>query len=661
MREKERKMKKLFLLLFSISFVLFTGIFCRGGAESDMEGAARGVYDVFHQAYGTSESLNERAIMPLTGQGKFYTIDRGSSFTAGLMCPASFSFLQISVSPTETGDFNFSVLYDTDFDGNMDKNFSTSGISGVCSNGIIKCSPGTWTGCHYYKFDMDDAMNLLLKEVSRDDVYGCFCINNDCGSDLLIKNMDYVLKTLGGQIAGLFQRVNPHYLVSKREINGNTIYYFGQSEGSCSLASGEGEVGERNPEYYFSHPDELSEAGKTFMGSGEGEVYTEWFQSLTENYQERTCYIRKRAVTRPTYYVRVTLGKIGDNYWCDSCGTHTLTGSFYLERVDMVKSFKLVRAKFDDWIKVWLNGHLIYAGPWANNFGNPCELGTSWDKKLDIDAKDYLVEGKNTFKIQVIVAGCGEGYVDFRGEFPTEIFNCEGEYCHATTLGGAGCAFDHLETDDECEDIDTSVCSLKDEIRDGVYVIQNGEKIGLYPVYSCRDICDKSVCTDWWTIERHYLCKTSTTTFDPSKRMETIAGSIAYDGSTLTYNDVRYENGTWVNVNYSNQKVDVSLSQGESCVQICKVKIPLSKVPVQSDNYDTHPRTDITSSTLYREEYRECENGICPINTDAGEEMITSCGCLSAFNDAAAMLQAIRLASQDMICSSGTTGTLAGY
>lgn len=52
--------------------------------------------------------------------------------------------------------------------------------------------------------------------------------------------------------------------------------------------------------------------------------------------------------------------------------------------------------------------------------------------------------------------------------------------------------------------------------------------------------------------------------------------------------------------------------------------------------------------------YHQCtKDNVCP--AEPGETVVKACQCLDEFADAAAIMQIIRQAGQDMICSSGET------
>ncbi|WP_456469982.1 hypothetical protein [Caminibacter sp.] len=146
---------------------------------------------------------------------------------------------------------------------------------------------------------------------------------------------------------------------------------------------------------------------------------------------------------------KVVLGKIGSNYWTGYCKIYNLTTKFYIKNLDDVEYFTLKRMKWDDWIKLTINGHLIKIAPrdgdrleivnkrvqYAPGKYGDCELSTSWDRKYNIEAKQFLKEGLNEVNITVEVAGKGEGYAEFETfVHDTETFECKADYCSKETI-----------------------------------------------------------------------------------------------------------------------------------------------------------------------------------------------------------------------------------
>ena len=136
-------------------------------------------------------------------------------------------------------------------------------------------------------------------------------------------------------------------------------------------------------------------------------------------------------------YPMLTLGTPGDHYWTGYCAVFDQSASFTIADMAEVQEFTLVQAHFDDWIRIQVNGTVVYVGPYggdrlevvsstpgtsllaqevqygASSYGS-CELDTTWDETLNVDIKPYLHTGLNTIDMRVIVGGTGEGWVKFK-------------------------------------------------------------------------------------------------------------------------------------------------------------------------------------------------------------------------------------------------------
>lgn len=131
----------------------------------------------------------------------------------------------------------------------------------------------------------------------------------------------------------------------------------------------------------------------------------------------------------------LTIGTDGDNYLNGICATHDRTVVFSMAQVDLIESFHLIHVKFDDYLQLTLNGHIVYVGPdggthvevkdtgggWlgGNKVFNghsyhACERGTNWNRGVNIDLRPYLIEGKNTLQMRIIVSGQGEGWLKIK-------------------------------------------------------------------------------------------------------------------------------------------------------------------------------------------------------------------------------------------------------
>lgn len=167
---------------------------------------------------------------PLTSDAEFKTVNGSESFSANLTCNETIKpFLEIDYSGTS--DILINVKVDTDLNGTMDKTFAFSGVSGVATNGIIKCSTNSWSNCKYFLWNISNN-NLTLQETTLNNLGGPYCINSSCGS-LSANQKTNILDTIGGAISSMYQSSNSNYLITRTQNNGNKIVFYGQNYNDC--------------------------------------------------------------------------------------------------------------------------------------------------------------------------------------------------------------------------------------------------------------------------------------------------------------------------------------------------------------------------------------------------------------------------------------------
>lgn len=131
-------------------------------------------------------------------------------------------------------------------------------------------------------------------------------------------------------------------------------------------------------------------------------------------------------------YPNLTFGTIADNYWGGHCQLYDRDSKFKISDLNDIKDFTLNRVGFDDYLWIKLNDQTIYVGPHGGdrvelkNNGyltgvttdgtnqHSCELGTNWNKDLNIDLKPYLNEGDNTLWTRTVVSGWGESWLNIK-------------------------------------------------------------------------------------------------------------------------------------------------------------------------------------------------------------------------------------------------------
>lgn len=180
---------------------------------------------------GHFSNVQTNVAAPLTSNSDFKTVNGSKSFKANLTCNETVKpFLEISYSGTS--DITINISIDTDLNGSKDKIFSFDGVSGVGTNGIIKCSTNSWKNCKYFLWNISNN-NLTLSETVLTNLGGPYCINSSCGS-LSANQKINVLDTIGGAISSMYQSTNSNYLITKTQNDGNKIIFYGQNYQDCT-------------------------------------------------------------------------------------------------------------------------------------------------------------------------------------------------------------------------------------------------------------------------------------------------------------------------------------------------------------------------------------------------------------------------------------------
>ena len=212
--------------------------------------------------------INNRIQVPMTSDSGSLTTFQSTyadpadpgpqNFNVQLTTTSSNAFVELVAQPGPTGDINsLMIRQDTDFNDTLDSSYTVPVIaSGVCADGIISCSPGTWNNCRYYKWQVNIAGAVYLAQVADiTHLAGCYCVNSSCGSNLVWNNMAYVLKDLGGGVVGTIQNSSPNVLVTKVSTDATSIKYYGQRSSDAGINQGGGQMyfsGTQNPQQYYS-------------------------------------------------------------------------------------------------------------------------------------------------------------------------------------------------------------------------------------------------------------------------------------------------------------------------------------------------------------------------------------------------------------------------
>lgn len=223
----------------------------------------------FNGAYGNVPSVQSKAANPAMGGGNMSNLSGNSSvfmngknyttpnnFNGQIQCPSSKSFLQILFEPTSTQDFTAVISQDPKMTGSWTYTATTPLISGVCQNGFMSCTAGTFSNCksYYWTIASNGDVSWALDDGSV-DLGQCFCTNDSCNANVFSDFND--ISSVFGQ--GLADFVSNHLsdAISNVKATFPTITYYGQASQDCKTISMQG-AGGTNPESYYSNPSAMT-------------------------------------------------------------------------------------------------------------------------------------------------------------------------------------------------------------------------------------------------------------------------------------------------------------------------------------------------------------------------------------------------------------------
>ncbi len=622
-----------------------------------------GLDSLIDKQYGSSSALSTNVVSPLL-DGTSMTTMGGQSFAAQMWCPSSQNFLAVTIVPSGSGDIQeIVVTEDTNFDGQYDYTFSLpAGIlgSGICGNGIISCDPGTWSNCSYWQWTADSSGKVGLQQVPRESLGGCFCVNNYCGSNIILKETQLVLTSLGGGVVGAVQATNPKYAVSNSTVTDTTINYFAQNTGSC------GELTSSDPSSYYNNPAAMGPAASgaaSMQMEDPNSVYYTVINSeaATENKgQFTTCSVKKNPVVN-TVSANPTYAWLPWLHIYDVCewGRDSVNACWVTVDVD----------RNDDGVYDAPEDSYSWGSGWAwsediSTVGRPLAINVvaKSQQKYGVSVTDVLenTASEQWWRIDGGSKGMNGDYtfyiVDYSKKSPPI---CPAGYTYSEVYGLCYLESASIDTADTCSTFASNAgCRLKDETLDSVVTFRDFQSTGLVPLSTCKTLTGKLQtyieCSPWWEKDRTYFCQGQAFNFSSvTQRTANIDRTISNDSVSITYQDLTKDsNGNSVTANY-NFQAPMAGGTKETCQQACQTKKPLlnTTASTTTTKSQTLGTTD-TSLTLFK----KCtEDGTCPVDTSQGEVVVKDCQCMNQFIQMSAIINALADAGSSMVCSDGLT------
>jgi len=651
----------------------------------DAQAAAASTNSAVQTYAGDPAKIKDNLAQPLMSGGQL-TAFNGTKFNGKLGCQSSNTFLTMMIQPGGTGDITTTtIMQDLNMDGVVDNVYNLPvPVSGVCANGVISCAPGTWNNCQPYSWTATAIGALSLTATTINNLGGCYCINSHCGANLAMNNLGKVLGDMGGGAAAAMGAANPLYAISNVDVSGPSISYYGQDTSRCGQTGG-------NPGIvaYAANPNAMGTdaASNTSTNSVYQLLSNSPAAQQTASPMGITGFVQSCQVTATahvnetpklcgqdgsytvnTYFptgelssyayaicqggqLLLDVATVGNFYWstpgpgCEDVSTYGQTGGY----------FNATTATG------WADGSFICAG-----YRGECQ-----GRLTQINSQTFLLERMGN----IVLIDDGAGNITYGDTCPPGMYctpqtNVCGEYGpYSGTAFQSANLFVPLTPNCDPANVTTTIndicapyennpkCALMTETVDGVSTYQNYNPTGLAPLPSTQmatgNYCAFPVTRNWWSMSRQYLChEAGTYTFDDDmKRIATIKSSATPTG----YNDYRLDTKTnsWSAVN-NNPLTLPTVPPAPTCTQVCKTRMSR----VASDSNEAGVALDArTSGTTYDFYYHDCgQSNVCP--TQAGEEILKTCQCINDFSEVTAIMQAMRLAGRDLICTDGTSSPL---
>lgn len=669
--------------------------------------------------FGSSDGIRQNAVNPMTaGGGPMTNINGTTSFNAPLViCPASKKFLDVSIVTGNTGDIaGVYVQQDTDFDGIFDYAYSSPVVtSGVCGNGVISCDAGTWNNCRHFKWVAGSDGRAGLQEVEMQNLGGCFCVNNSCGSGLVLNQLNYVLSTLGGGVVGAVQAVNPQWAVSNAGTADMTISYYGQNSDQCAAPPAPMSSGTPNPEQYFGSPSSLEGAARTEVSaqlSNPGSSYNSLL-SLSEAAASKgsygSCAIKRshtvttvsvqsdtRCAGNPTRY-------LGDAIWSADNGCDNVVSNFNRYDIPCVCD-----SGYDGFAggcscesyKTFCRGGGLFgwggqgcsASPYRYNPMLSMVQGQSVVVRMVKTAHDGYQRSQGGFGVMLddwkepsgsyiyhwawpggdLGWAVGEAYARMTSDIPISQTRDHTFYiwsflndplslweCSYVDIRKYWCIVkeDRLSPEtinNGCVGYEGNAnCSLKEETVDGVTTFINYNPTGFVPTSSCRSFTGE--------VESFNVCadwweKNRTyfcrsDSFYDLSRIKERAANISNTASAGS-GSFSYQDKTPNSSGGWDYSANTVSADTAGGSSSCMTACKTRK-PASNTQASLNGTTaqSNVSTSSWEFFYKTCAASVCPVGD--GEEILTDCQCIDEFAEAATIMETMNHAAKDLICSNG--------
>ena len=654
----------------TVGFLLVSVLVARAQTttSADMNAQAAAAAGMVTSKYGSASGMNSGLGQPLASPTPMQTVDGSQSFGAQVSCPATSAYLQVTMFPTNTGDLQqITIDQDQNFSGSYTAHYLMSGpFSGVCNNGLIACDAGTFSNCRYLQWQASRSL-ISLAQVPQESLGACYCINNYCGANLALINSQKVLSDLAGGITHALNAVYPRLAMAQATYPDPTqVIYYGNQSG-CGTST--------QPETYYNNSStgSLPAAGVAAASDPSSDYYKTLNSPAGQSDQVSTIncsvnrqfdlvHVDKNSVIQVVSRshgttmdcgagcVDLQLGVAGwgNHSYCarwSGCDLWSDTEQVRVSGGQYVQSATFTQYTYDDYGQEWINGNLIWTAvpSWTSPnqpISNSCETVTDHASTPNKDVSAFFqTDGIVSVKNNISTGGCGNGWSDIQ----IHVKECQLQDSYISD----GCAAAEANSN----------CQLKDETADGVPTYRNYVPTGLSPVPHTQDVatsaCDYGNVTEpYFVKQRTYACRTGSPPpydyDDAVQRYRSIHSTFDPGTGDFTDRTVTTAGGTPTYTRSHDDLPQADVAAG--CTLSCETSIPQMGGNV-GDQVGATQRLNATGLPLVYS-FKQCtSSGVCPVN--AGETVVQTCACRNGFARAASMMQTLRMAGQDSICTTG--------
>ena len=697
------------LLLVSVSFagddIQYTRYFTSNVQQKKQqsESAAKTLSSSYSDRYGSSSGLKQNTVNPLMGKTNMTTLNGEVSFNAAIECPNPAPFLQLVFQPTGTHDFYVLISQDTDGDGHYDYQIRTPLVSGVCNNGFISCTQGTWSNCKYYAWVMENS-KLTWQEMSDDTYLGmCFCVNSSCDFNIINQSDFAQVASVFGQGLADYVAKLYRFAISSVKEEFPVLTYYGQSADGCHVSSQSGET--RNLSAYKDNPAGLEDTGESLANTETNDPNTAYYYITHNQYTQnnpsemKKCEIKRNVSSSFKWLTTggrefssscLSIDKNSSGFYQCWLQANCGKGCFTYGGIEGI--FKVYLYSDDDFdFTVTANGSVLSGCTIKSKVYGTLTNTVCQKSEPARDPTDEWGELTLTFDTTSI---SNEPVV-----VKAVVKDSDGKYVDSQKIYGKFSVFLRRKIEitenknDTCSNLNLDKCTLKDEqICDFngehcVYVVKDYAETGITLARSCHLVTDPEtgeqwrVCADgssisyyspqdntpvvletgdnvWWDVKKTYTCSASGLPDISLEREKQVVENGNYDAGTgiLDYPDTTQK--MYGLGGYSNEHHQVKWIPGQydNCTNVCIVrKTNQTKNHAVAGGSETANQF-IGEHNVNKRKYLECEkdnngNWRCPV--PEGYELVQSCICLNNKPDTRTMavFSALMQAAKDLICS----------